>query len=123
MLLKTSSRIYGKALILDCNGRIVFGEETAYLREQVMELLRQSKHVVLNLSNVNFIDSSGVGEMIRLLMEANGEQKMIVLSGLTGRVRDVLQITKLATVFDTYPTAVEAAEALSGESADGARAC
>ncbi len=122
MHLKTSSRIYGKAFILDCNGRIVLGEETAYLRQQVMELLRGSPYVVLNLSNVNFIDSSGVGELIRLLMEANREQKMIVLAGLTGRVRDVLQITKLATIFDTYPTAIEAAEALSGEGADVAGA-
>ncbi len=117
MLLKTSSRIYGKAFILDCHGRIVFGEETAHLREQVFDLLRQSPYVVLNLSNVNFIDSSGVGELIRLLQRATGEQKTIVLAGLTGRVRDVLQITKLATVFDTYPTAVEAAEELSSRTA------
>lgn len=115
MLLKTSSRIYGEAFILDCNGRIVFGEETALLRQQVTELLQQSPNVVLNLSNVTFIDSSGVGELIRMLTTAAREQKTIVLAGLTGRVRDVLQITKLATVFATYPTAVEAAQALSGE--------
>jgi anti-sigma B factor antagonist len=114
MLLKTSSRIYGEALILDCHGRIIFGEETALLRQQVMELLQQSPNVVLNLSNVSFIDSSGVGELIRMLTTAAREKKTIVLAGLTGRVRDVLQITKLATVFATYSTAVEAAQALSG---------
>jgi anti-sigma B factor antagonist len=116
MLLKTSSRIYGDAFILDCNGRIVFGEETALLRHQAMELLQQSRNLVLNLSNVSFIDSSGVGELIRLLTTAARDQKTIVLAGLTGRVRDVLQITKLATVFATYSTAVEAARALSGGS-------
>jgi anti-sigma B factor antagonist len=115
MLLKTSSRIYGEAFILDCNGRIIFGEETALLRQQVTELLQQSPNVVLNLSNVTFIDSSGVGELIRMLTTAAREKKTIVLAGLTGRVRDVLQITKLATVFATYSTAVEAAQALSGE--------
>jgi anti-sigma B factor antagonist len=113
MLLRTSSRIYGKALILDCNGRIVFGEETALLRKQVKELLEQTPYVVLNLSNVNFIDSSGVGELVRLYSSAKLAQKTIALASLTGRVRDVLQITKLATVFPTYSTAVEAAEALS----------
>jgi anti-sigma B factor antagonist len=118
MLLKTSSRIYRDAFILDCHGRIVFGEETALLRHQVIDLLQQSPNVVLNLSNVSFIDSSGVGELIRLLTTASRDQKTIVLAGLTGRVRDVLQITKLATVFATYATAVEAAEALSG-GADG----
>ena len=120
MLLRTSSRIYGKALILDCNGRIVFGEETALLRKQVNELLQQTRQVVLNLSNVSFIDSSGVGELVRLLTSARREQKTIVLAGLTGRVRDVLQITKLATVFATYSSAVEAAEALSAEAAGAA---
>jgi anti-sigma B factor antagonist len=113
MLLKTSSRIYGDALILDCNGRITFGEETALLRQQVHDLLQQSRNVVLNLSNVTFIDSSGVGELVRMLTTASREHKTIVLAGLTGRVRDVLQITKLATVFVTYSTAVEAAQALS----------
>ena len=120
MLLKTSSRMYGLALILDCHGRIVFGDETAHLRQQVMELLGQAPNVVLNLSNVSFIDSSGVGELIRLLTTAARAQKTIVLAGLTGRVRDVLQITKLATVFETYATAIEAAEALSGEEGSGA---
>ena len=118
MLLRTSSRIYGEALILDCNGRIVFGDETAHLRQQVLELLGQSGFVVLNLSNVSFIDSSGVGEMVRLLTTARRDQKEIVLAGLTGRVRDVLQITKLASVFATYSTAIEAAQARSGETHD-----
>jgi anti-sigma B factor antagonist len=117
MLLKTSSRIYGKTLILDCNGRIVFGEETALLRKQVKELLEQSPNVVLNLSHVNFIDSSGVGELIRLYTSATVAGKTIALAALTGRVRDVLQITKLATVFATYSTAIEAAEALSADAA------
>ena len=114
MLLKTNSRIYGDAFILDCHGRITFGEETALLRQQSLELLRQSRNLVLNLSNVSFIDSSGVGELIRLLTTAARDHKTVVLAGLTGRVRDVLQITKLATVFVTYSTAVEAAQALSG---------
>jgi anti-sigma B factor antagonist len=117
MLLRTSSRIYGKAFILDCNGRIVFGDETAHLRKQVKELLEQASYVVLNVSNVTFIDSSGVGELVRLHTSAKLAEKTIALAGLTGRMRDVLQITKLATVFPTYSTAIEAAEALSAGTA------
>ncbi|MGZ4811995.1 MAG: STAS domain-containing protein [Terriglobales bacterium] len=117
MLLRTSSRIYGAAFILDCNGRIVFGEETALLRQQVLEMLTQTGAVVLNLSNVSFIDSSGVGELIRLLTTASRDSKKIVLAGLTGRVRDVLQITKLASCFETYSTPIEAAESVSAEAA------
>ncbi len=92
------------------------------LRQQVIELLQQSRSVVLNLANVSFIDSTGVGELIRLLTTAIRGQRTIVLAGLTGRVRDVLQITKLATVFDTYDSAIEAADALSGGRADTANA-
>ncbi len=117
MLLRTSSRLYGRAAILDCNGRIVFGEETALLRQQVKELLNQSQGVVLNLSNVNFIDSAGVGELVRLYTSATVQRKAIVLAGLTGRVRDVLQITRLATVFASYSSALEAAEAVSARAA------
>ncbi len=117
MLLRTSSRIYGEAYILDCNGRIVFGEETALLRQQVLDLFANGSNVVLNLSNVNFIDSSGVGELIRLYTHAARDQKKIVLAGLTGRVKDVLQITKLASVFETYDTPIEAAEAVSSRAA------
>lgn len=117
MLLRTSSRIYGKTFILDCNGRIVFGEETALLRKQVKELLEGAPGVVLNLSNVTFIDSSGVGELVRLYASATMAGKRLALAALTGRVRDVLQITKLATVFPSYSTAIEAAEALGVDAA------
>ncbi len=117
MMLRTSNRICGNAAILDCHGRIVLGEETALLREQVKELLRQAPSVVLHLSNVSFIDSSGVGELVRLYASARLAEKTIVLAGLTGNVRDVLQITKLATVFATYSTAEQAAEALNARAA------
>lgn len=116
-MLRTSSRIYGKAFVLDCHGRIVFGEETALLRKQVKELLEQAPAIVLHLANVSFIDSSGVGELVRLYTSARLASKTIVLAGLSGRVRDVLQITKLATVFASYSTVEEAADALSAAAA------
>ena len=110
MLLHSTSRTFGRAVILDCEGKIVFGEETAFLHHQVKDLLNETKCLVLNLAKVSYIDSSGVGELVGLFASAKRGSARMVLAGLTGRVKDVLQITKLATVFETYPTAEEAAE-------------
>jgi len=76
----------------------------------VKDLLTESKQVVLNLANVNYIDSSGVGTLVGLHMTVASAGGQLKLAGLTGRVRDVLAITKLGTVFETYATAEEAAE-------------
>ena len=108
MQLKTSTRISGGTVIIDCSGKIVFGDETAYLRQLVKDLLNESKQVVLNLNAVNYIDSSGVGTLVGLHMSVESAGGQLKLAGLTGRVRDVLAITKLGTVFETYDTAEEA---------------
>ena len=110
MLLRTTTRTFGDAVIIDCEGKIVFGEETAFIHHQVKDLLNQSRHLVLNLAQVTYIDSSGVGELVSLFTSAQRSGARIVLAALTGRVKDVLQITKLATIFDTYDSAEEAAE-------------
>ncbi|MBZ5628551.1 MAG: STAS domain-containing protein [Acidobacteriia bacterium] len=110
MLLRTTSRTFGDAVIVDCAGKIVLGEETAFLHHQVKDLLNESRYLVLNLAQVAYIDSSGVGELVSLFASAQRSGARIVLAALTGRVKDVLQITKLATIFDTYDSAEEAAE-------------
>jgi anti-sigma B factor antagonist len=110
MLLRATSRTFGNAVIIDCEGKIVFGEETAFLHHQVKNALNESRHLVLNLAQVSYIDSSGVGELVGLFASAQRAGARIVLAALTGRVKDVLQITKLATIFETYDTAEEAAE-------------
>jgi anti-sigma B factor antagonist len=110
MLLRTTSRTFGDAVIIDCEGKIVLGEETAFLHHQVKDLLNESRFLVLNLAQVTYIDSSGVGELVSLFASARRSGARIVLAALTGRVKDVLQITKLATIFDTYGSAEEAAE-------------
>lgn len=115
MLLHASSRTFGHAVILDCEGKIVFGEETALLHHQVKELLNQTKYLVLNLAQVSYIDSSGVGELVGLFASAKRAGVKIVLAALTGRVKDVLQLTKLATIFETYANAEEAAESSKPE--------
>jgi anti-sigma B factor antagonist len=109
MLLKTSTRSQGGVVIVDCYGRIVMGEETAFLRGQVKDLLNESRQIVLNLAEVNYIDSSGLGTLVGLYTSARGVGGEIKLASLTSRVKDVLQITKLGSIFEFYDTAEEAA--------------
>jgi anti-sigma B factor antagonist len=109
MLLRTSTRSLRGVVIVDCYGKIVMGEETALLRQQVKDLLSQSRQIVLNLADVNYIDSSGLGTLVGLYSSARSVGGDIKLAALTGRVKDVLQITKLGSIFEFYNTAEEAA--------------
>jgi len=113
MLLKSSTRSQGDIVIIDCYGRIVMGEETALLRSQVKDLLNQSLQIVLNLADVNYIDSSGLGTLVGLYTSARNVGGEIKLASLTGRVKDVLHITKLGSIFEFYDTADEAASAFN----------
>jgi len=113
MLLKTSTRILGDVVIIDCYGKIVMGEETAELRHQVKGLLNESRQIVLNLADVSYIDSSGLGTLVGLYSSARNAGGEIKLAALTGRVKDVLQITKLGSIFEFYDTAEEAAATFS----------
>ena len=108
MLLQASSRSIGDSLIVDCKGKIVFGEETAFLRHQVRDLLNDYRHIVLNLADVSYIDSAGVGTLVGLYTSVHNAGRDIALVGLTGRVKDVLQITKLVTVFEIFATPEDA---------------
>ncbi len=109
MLLRTSTRSLAGAIIVDCAGRIVMGEETAYLRHQIKDLLNETGRIVLNLNDVTYMDSSGVGTLVGLYASARSSGGEIKLAGLTGRVKDVLQITKLGSIFEFYNTPEEAA--------------
>jgi anti-sigma B factor antagonist len=111
MLLRTSTRSLRGVFIIDCYGKIVIGEETALLRQQLKDLLSQSRQIILNLADVNYIDSSGLGTLVGLYSSARTAGGEIKLAALTGRVKDVLQITKLGSIFEFYNTAEEAAAA------------
>jgi anti-sigma B factor antagonist len=108
MLIETSCRSVDNVLIVDCKGRIVCGEETAFLRHQVRDLINENPRIVLNLGEVSYIDSSGIGTLIELYTSAKGAGGEVKLGALTQRVKDVLQITKLVTVFESFPTPEEA---------------
>ncbi len=109
MQLKTSTRSFADVMIVDCSGRIVFGEECTLLRDQVKELLSGSKQIVVNLAGVPYIDSSGVGTLVGLFASAKAAGVTLKLAGMSGRVKDVLVITKLGSIFEVYETAEDAA--------------
>ena len=101
MTMKVSSRQVDGVTILDLSGRITLGEGSVQLRDAVRELLAKGqKHILLNLGDVNYIDSSGIGELVSAYTTARNQSGELKLLNLTKKVHDLLQITKLYTVFD-----------------------
>jgi len=112
MQLKITKRTVDGILAIGCSGRIVLGEESSALREEVKKALNDgAKRIVLNLGEVNYIDSSGLGTLVSLHTTAHNTGATIKLANLTQRVGDLLQLTKLLTVFDVHPSEYEALEA------------
>jgi anti-sigma B factor antagonist len=108
MQLKLTTRTVQDILVVNCDGRIVFGEESAELRDKVKALIAQNKRIVLNLGGVTYIDSGGLGTLVALYTTAHNAGGAIKLTNLTPRVGDLLQVTKLLTIFEVYDTEEEA---------------
>jgi anti-sigma B factor antagonist len=108
MQLKLSTKTQDGILIVDCVGRIVFGDESSLLREKIKEALAKNNHIVLNLGEISYIDSGGLGTLVALRTSAQNAGGTIKLTQLTKRVGDILQMTKLLTVFDVYDSDAEA---------------
>ena len=113
MSLKLSSRVVNGVRIIDCNGRIVFGEEASLLRDAIKRDLAENNRILLNLAEVNYIDSGGIGTMVSLFTSARNAGGDIKLLHLTKRVGDLLQITKLITVFESYDDEQKAVNAFT----------
>ena len=111
MQLKLTKRTVDGILAIECNGRIVFGEETSLLRDEVKKAIADNiKRIVLNLGEVSYIDSGGLGTLVALHTTAHNAGASVKLANLTKRVGDLLQVTKLLTVFDVYYSEYEALE-------------
>ena len=110
MQLSLNTRTLDGILIVDCHGRIVFGEESAMLRDSIRKLIAENKRIVLNLGGVNYIDSGGLGTLVSLYTTARTSGGAIKLANLTQRVGDLLQVTKLVTVFEVYSSEEQAIE-------------
>jgi anti-sigma B factor antagonist len=101
--LRISTRQVESVIIVDCYGYLVFGEETNLLRQQVKALLPTSPQIVLNLRDLTFLDSSGMGTLIELFTSAQRAGGRLKLSSLSKHIRDALTITKLMVVFEVFP--------------------
>jgi len=108
MSLKIETRQADGVTIVSCQGRIVFGEEATAMRENLKRILSSTRQVVLNLAGVAYIDSGGLGTLVGVYSSARAAGADIKLTGLGQRLRDVLQITKLVTVFEVYDSEQEA---------------
>ena len=101
MSMKVSTRQIDGVTILDLSGRITLGEGSVQLRDAIRDLLSKgSKLILLNLADVNYIDSSGIGELVSAYTTVRNQGGELKLLNLTKKVHDLLQITKLYTVFD-----------------------
>jgi anti-sigma B factor antagonist len=101
MKMTASTRLVGGVTIVDLYGRIVLGEGSVGVRDLVRNLIKGgNKKILLNLRDVDYIDSSGLGELVSAFTSVRSQGGELKLLNLTKRVRALLQITKLLTVFD-----------------------
>jgi anti-sigma B factor antagonist len=111
---KLTSRQVGDVTVIDAAGRITLGEGASQFRDTIRELSAQGKKkLLLNLGEVSYIDSSGIGEMVSGFTTVTNNGGQFKLVGLSKRIKDLLQITKLYTVFDTYDDEAEAVRSFS----------
>jgi len=113
MQLRLSTRVVNGVTIVDCNGRIVFGEESALLRDTLKKLINENSQIVLNLGSVTYIDSGGLGTLVALYTTAHNAGGAVKLANLTPRVGDLLLVTKLLTVFEVYDSEEEAVQSFT----------
>ena len=103
MALVIASREVDGVTVLDLSGRITLGEGSVQIRDAIRDLIgKGQKRVLLNMGDVNYIDSSGLGELVSAYTSARNQSAALKLLKLTKKVHDLLQLTKLYTVFDIY---------------------
>lgn len=111
MLLALETRMVGRVTIVRCNGRIVSGKESDSLREHVAWLLRDRRDIVLHLGEVGFIDSSGLGTMVRALANTRQARGDLKLCNVPENLRKILDMTRLTTVFEAHESEEKAVAA------------
>ena len=112
--MQIDERTIGDVAILDIKGRVQLGDGDELLKDKVNSLLNQGrKKIVLNLAEVPYIDSAGLGEVVRTFTTVSRQGGSLKLLNLTKRITDLLAITKLLTVFDTYDSEQDAVQSFS----------
>ncbi len=108
MPLTMNSRPVGEVMIVQCNGRIVAGSEVFSLQAHITDVLPHHADVVLQLENVGFVDSSGLGALVRMVSTARAKGGDIKLCGVQPQLRKTLQMTSLLAMFEMYDSEAEA---------------
>jgi len=112
--MQIEERAVGDVVVLDLKGRITLGEGDELLKDKVNSLVNQGrKKIVLNLADVPYVDSAGLGEVVRTYTTVSRQGGSLKLLNLTKRITDLLSITKLLTVFETFDTEDEAVRSFS----------
>jgi anti-sigma B factor antagonist len=110
--MKISRREEGAITVIEPKGKITIGEGDVLLREEITKLLgEEKKSLVLDLGGISYMDSAGVGELVSVYTSVKNRGGELKLSCLTKKIKDLLQITQLMTIFDTYETTQEAVSA------------
>ncbi|MBI3399921.1 MAG: STAS domain-containing protein [Acidobacteria bacterium] len=112
--MQIQERMAGDVVVLDLKGKITLGEGDELLKDKVNSLVNQGhKKIVLNLADVPYIDSAGLGEVVRTYTTVSRQGGSLKLLNLTKRITDLLSITKLLTVFETFDSENEAVRSFS----------
>jgi anti-sigma B factor antagonist len=112
--MQIEERKFGDVVVLDLKGRVMLGEGDELLKDKVNSLLGQGyKKIILNLADVPYVDSAGLGEIVRTFTTVSRQAGSLKLLNLTKRITDLLSITKLLTVFDTFDSESEAVSSFS----------
>ena len=112
--MQIDERSIGDVVILDLKGKITLGEGDEALKDKINSLIQQNrKRILLNLADVPYIDSAGLGEIVRTYTTVSRQGGQLKLVNLTKRITDLLSITKLLTVFETFDTEPEALKSYS----------
>jgi len=107
--MEITKRNNGEIAILDLNGKLLTGNDAGYYRDVFETLIKGGEtKVILNFENLSMMDSTGLGELTRSYTSAKNKGGMVKLVHLTARIEDILSVTKLITVFDTYENEEEA---------------
>ena len=112
--MQIDQRAVGDVVVLDLKGRITMGEGDELLKDKINSLVLQGrKKLILNLEGVPYIDSAGLGEIVRTYTTVSRQGGSLKLLNLTKRITDLLSITKLLTVFETYDVEADAVRSFS----------
>ena len=113
MPLKLTARTVEGIAVLDCAGRVVFGDEAFELRDTVKGMLEKSPNLVLNMREVTYVDSGGLGTLVGLFTSARNLNGNLKLAAINQRVSELLKVTKLATVFETFANETDAVKSFA----------